>query len=76
MHFFCRNVLRANILAMPRFVVTVSLLNKIKFYNHNAVSVCVCFFSIEQSQSNAQDCFFLFDHYSLETGKVFILDVT
>lgn len=46
MHFFCRNVLRANILAMPRFqsVVTISLLNKIKFYNHNAVSVCVCFF--------------------------------
>ena len=78
MHIFCRNVLRANILAMLRFqsVVTVSLLNKIKFYNHNAVSVCVCFFSIEQSQSNAQDCFFLFDHYSLETRKVFILDVT
>ena len=40
------NVLRANILAMLRFqsVVTVSLLNKIKFYNHNAVSVCVCLF--------------------------------
>lgn len=47
--FFCMNVLRANILAMLRFqsVVTVSLLDKIKFYNHNAVSVCVCFFSIE-----------------------------
>lgn len=46
MHFFRRNVLRASILAMLRFqsVVTVSLLNKIKFYNHNAVSVCVFFF--------------------------------
>ena len=79
MHFFRRNVLRASILAMLRFqsVVTVSLLNKIKFYNHNAVSVCVCvFFSIEQSKSNAQVCFFLFYHYSLETIKVFILDVT
>lgn len=76
--FFCRNVLRASILAMLRFqsVVTVSLRNKIKFYNHNAVSVCVCFFSIEQSKSNAQVCFFLFYHYSLETRKVFILDVT
>jgi len=72
--FFCRNVLRANILAMLRFqsVVTVSLLNKIKFYNHNAVTmwVCVCVFFIEQCKSNAQVCFFLFYHYSLETRKV------
>lgn len=73
--FFCRNVLRANILAMLRFqsVVTVSLLNKIKFYNHNAVTmwVCVCFF-IEQNKSNAQVYFFLFYRHSLETRKVVI----
>lgn len=52
MHFFRRNVLRASILAMLRFqsVVTVSLLNKITFYNHNAVSVCVFFLSNRPSR--------------------------
>ena len=79
--FFCRNVLRANILVMLRFqsVVTVSLLNKIKFYNHTAVTmlVCVCvFFFIEQSKSNAQVYFFVFYRHSLETRKVVILGVT
>ena len=53
--FFCRNVLRANILAMPRFqsVVTVSLLNKITFYNHNAVSVCVFFYRTDQVECSS-----------------------
>lgn len=71
MHFFRRNVLRASILAMLRFqsVVTVSLLNKI-----TTQSVCV-FFSIEQTKSNAQVCFFLFYRHSMEIRKVVILDL-
>lgn len=37
---------------MLRFqsVVTLSLLNKIKFYNHNAVSVCVCAFFFHRTE--------------------------
>lgn len=38
-------------------------------------SVCV-FFSIEQTKSNAQVCFFLFYRHSMEIRKVVILEVT
>ena len=87
--FFCRNVLRANIIAMLLFqsVVTVSLLNKVKFYNHNAVSVCVFFYRTEQFKCSS--LFFPFlpllfrDQKSNNSNnlifilrKVVILDVT